>query len=205
MPANFDQQIESLKGDITSIQNALDAHRQGFIRVGTEFTRNFYEETLKREVTNNHAITAKHGSDGIAKMKARLKELQDRAPTFLTEHVDKDVLWAHRSNDPSYSHKKVEESMRFCLGMLGEILEEFGYHDPKSREHAWREYDASGNNKIMNGRRRYPYGLEYSRELKQAEQQYTSTLLRMAEKQKELRELVRKKGESEAADLWDKT
>lgn len=201
--------------ELDMVRSRMETVRLEFIQATGAFVGAWYDKVAKAHVGLEPERTAALGSEKLSMMKKEVSELSERAGDIAKEHLSKPALWWHlvthfekHQMPVDYDNsKEIDSAIRFILGVLAPILEEYGYLKEPTGEvedkNIWRESDEIGGYYLKNGKSYYPYVFVWSGEMK-VTFDYYNTLLKQAMKVfNEIIELKLERGEQEARELWD--
>jgi hypothetical protein len=207
----FDTKIKVLKNELSSLESRMETLFKKFCEEVAEFLTSWYEAQARDEVKRKSDVTIKIGKDQLAVLKQKISDLQKKVKDVVSDFLGKDSIWWHKSHGKqqySYHGNRppdiVEKALRLAAGLLAPILEDFGYFSKDGPEPLlWREWDSTGKYQLQSGRPYYPYGLEWSPQMKNFMREYDEAHIRCQEILAEISRLEKEKREKQSEDLWD--
>jgi hypothetical protein len=207
----YDTKIAALNNEQTSLERRMEALSGKFCEATVGFLTPWYEAQARNEVKRNAEVTGKLGRDQLAVLKQKVRDLQENVSSVVADLLGKDSLWWHKSHgEQRYSYygnrppDAIDKAVRLSAGRLAPILEEFGYLTTDSTDHSvWREWDRTGNRHPHNARHYYPYGMEWSPQMRDIMAEYDKAHSRCLRIVEEIAHLEKQKREKQAEDLWD--
>jgi hypothetical protein len=212
MSRNFDAEIEEATRVLESIKSEMESVVQQFKSATAEFAAAWYWQETERVVKDKAEMSKELGVEKLSQLKAGVKALEQDAAKIVSEFLDVDSLWWHRTREDRQRYdlygyrttKGVDYAVRLALGRLAPILEKFGYLPASGDRDAWREWDSSGNYHPPKARPYYPYGLDWTERMKSLLTQYTELCKKALTAETQLAKVKGDKRRTEAEDLWKK-
>jgi hypothetical protein len=203
----FDQKIEAADGRLKALREEMSNARDRLAAAIAEYASGFWEQTVKKAVSDNPFRAKELGDDGMGALKSGLAELQNGAADIVqTKFVEK-IAWPDASDDEpdlgtatspyemvSYAANRIpsayEDPLRRVLGSARPLLADHGLLQDRLPN--------------MPGGDRYPFALNWPEDLHGPGKAY-------ADLYKEFREVWRAKldaetakAKAEAEDMWDR-
>ena len=215
---NYAQEIDRRQQELQTLTPRLAQIRKTFMGHAADHLKGLFVRMAKSEVEHKTDITLELDDGTLSRMKERVSELVDSAETISAEHLDRDELWRLPPEGESdrlpvslSQHelsRRLEEGLRLALGHLGPVLAECGYvtTTPESDRHAidvWCQYDPSGNRHKGGGKPRYPYGLDWSEQLKQDMDEYATRASQVCQLRSEISRVQSDWDRHKAASKWE--
>jgi hypothetical protein len=197
----------------------MQAVRQQFIKVTGAFFAIWYNLTVRNYVIRDSQNTLSLGKDRLIQLKAKLKVLIANAEKSSNNFLSANSLWWHLSpkngdNDVSvyslYGSKVpeiIDQPIRKGLGILGVLLEEFGYN-VATKVGSYDDKVSVWNNKNVspyptNPVPYYPDSLDWSSDMKDLMKKYNELYKQAHEAYSNIKRLQQSKVDKQAAELWD--
>jgi len=200
--------------EVEEAQTAATEKRDGLIReaasqveamvkIVTEALPELWAQDLKHTRDTHPDQMLELGSDGVAKVKESLAELQSRASEVAKSELGPEVsAWPHSQTaskraDEAWKYRQVkgvwpEDQWRRARGAIGLIYKEFNlvadYHVD-----AW----------ARGGWHRYPFALDPPAELEGVLETYRSTIVRLVDADERVADLTAELKKTKAQELWD--
>jgi len=149
--SEFDAKIGKLEEEMKNHRDQMEETCNEFLIATNEFTIDWFNKSVEKEVRSNPEITKKHGVEGLRNLKSDLYDLLPKVPDLVNQHLNEDAYWGHRGMIPDEQEKRwgryflytilgpivgpLDEGTRIILGYVGEILLKYGYivvNDAKS-------------------------------------------------------------------------
>ena len=197
----------------------MQAIRQQFIKATGAFFAIWYNTTARNYIIRDSQNTLNLGKDRLRELKTKLKDLADNAEKYSDEFLSPNSLWWHLSpkngdnNASVYSQcgSKVpwiiDQSIRKGLGLLGVLLEEFGYN-VATKVGSYDDKVSVWNNKNIspyptNPVPYYPDSLNWSLDMKDLMKKYNEIYKQAHDAYSNIKRLQKSKLDKQAAELWD--
>lgn len=212
MTHNFEEEIKAAEECLEAIFEQMERMRQDFVTATVELVKPWYWSQTESLVKRKAEVTKKLGLEKLSHLKADVKVLQKDMASIVAEFLQDERLWWHRTQgDQSYYYHGnrppdgLDKAVRLVAGRLAPILEEYGYLSTSLQDHeVWREWDQSGNYHPPDARPYYPYGFDWSEQMKALINQYEELYRKALDQAREIEGLKQEKAQSEAEDLWRK-
>jgi len=209
MTENFDLAIRGLETELTASIAIMEEIRVQFIQATAAFASKWFNETTKEFVTSNTENTIRLGKEKIKEIKAKVKALTSQASQISSEILSNEELWWHLSLKEMSAHSPyccsnnnvpeiVNKGVRRIVGRLGPILHEYGFI---KNEAIWIENGSTFNG--LNVIPYYPYGFDWSQEMRTVMKQYNETYKHAYTKYKEIMNLKMQKQSKQAMEIWN--
>jgi hypothetical protein len=197
----------------------MQAISRQFIMATGAFFAIWYNSTAKQYAIKGSQNTLNLGKDRLIELKAKLKDLTDNAEKCVNDFLSSHTLWWHLSpNDEdisasAYSQygskvpKIIDQPIRKGLGILGVILEEYGYNIA-TKAGNYDDAISVWNNKNVgpypiNPVPFYPDSLDWSLDMKDLMKRYNEIYKQAHESYLTIKRFQQAKLAKQAADLWD--
>ena len=197
----------------------MQAIRQQFIKTTGAFFAIWYNSTARNYIIRDSQNTLSLGKDRLIELKTKLKVLTDNAEKFSDEFLSPNSLWWHLSpkdgdnNVSVYSQYGsrvpwiIDQSIRKGLGLLGVLLEEFGYN-VATKVGSYDDKVSVWNNKNIspyptNPVPYYPDSLNWSSDMKDLMKKYNEIYKQAHDAYSNIKRLQQSKVDKQAAELWD--
>ncbi len=190
-----------------------------FIKATGAFFAIWYNSTAKQHAIKGSQNTLNLGKDRLIELKAKLKDLTDNAEKCANDFLSANSLWWHLSlNDEdisasAYSQygskvpKIIDQPIRKGLGILGVILEEYGYNIATKAGNYDDEISVWNNKNVgpysTNPVPFYPDSLDWSLDMKDLMKRYNEIYKQAHESYLTIKRFQQSKLAKQAADLWD--
>ncbi len=210
MTESFDKAIESRETELNALIAKMEEIRAQFVKVALDFVLKWIDATARRYVLSDTDNTLKLGREKISEMKGKVKTLMSQVPQITNEVLSDKELWWHLSPKkmdtgspyeyytPNRDPDLVDKGVRRIIGRLGSILSEYGF---LRQGENWFEQGSSyyGQNPMPC----YPYGLDWSQDMRTIMKQYNEVYKQTYAKYKEIIDLKAQKKTKQATDLWE--
>ena len=197
----------------------MQAVRQQFIKATGAFFAIWYNSTVRNYVIRDSENTLRLGKNRLTQLKAKLKDLTANSKKTSNDFLSPNSLWWHLSskdgdnNVSVYSQygskvpEIIDQPIRKGLGILGVLLEEFGYN-VATKVGSYDEQVSVWNNKNIspyptNPMPYYPDSLDWSSDMKDLMKKYNEIYKQAQDAYSNIRRLQQSKIDKQAADLWD--
>ena len=218
--------IDTIDLAISNEQEKLEKHktemqavRQQFIKATGVFFMVWYNSTARNYVIRDSQNTLSLGKDRLKQLKVKLKDLTNNAEKLSNDFLSANSLWWHLSpkdednNVSVYSQygskvpEIIDQPIRKGLGILGILLEEFGYN-VATKTGSYDDEVSVWNNKNIspyptNPVPYYPDSLDWSSDMKDLMKKYNEIYKQAQDAYSNMRRLQQSKVDKQAADLWD--
>jgi len=144
MTETLENIIKTKEKELLALHKVMEEIKLSFINETIFFAAEWYEQTSKKYVTKYSDITLSLSMDKLADLKKKVKTLEKQANIFVEKALSEKNIWWHENPNPHASISQydllgnnqvgskypegVDKAVRFALGELGVILEEFGYN-----------------------------------------------------------------------------
>jgi hypothetical protein len=210
--SNEQEKLEKYKIEMQSVS-------QQFIKATGTFFVIWYNSTARNYVIKDSQNTLSLGKDRLKQLKSKLKDLNDNAEKFTNNFLSANSLWWHLSpkdgdnNVSVYSQigskvpEIIDQPIRKGLGILGGLLEEFGYN-VVSKAGSYDDEVSVWNNKNIspyptNPVPYYPDSLDWSSDMKDLMKKYSEIYKQAHDAYSNIKRLQQSKVDKQAANLWD--
>ncbi len=208
MMHDIDKEIENAHQRLVATTKKLDQLKQDFLTLVVDYMREWYPEKTEYVVANEPELTQSLPTGELSKLKTEMYGLVAKVDALVIEFLDDKKYWWHLREDPSkYSRhsvetksilKRIETQLRYVAGLLGPILEKYGYLS----QHPWRESPPARNNQYFHDTPYFPYGLDISKPMKDMLITYSTHCNEVLDGTRELAELKSRKEIEQAKDAW---
>jgi uncharacterized protein YeeX (DUF496 family) len=175
--------------------------RQHMIRDCAAFLKTWYEAKAKEYVVKEAEKTKQLSKDRIKEMKEKVLRLGESAEEIVDKIFNDPSFTMPFEEGPSAKNQESsirgEEFLRFALGKLGPILQDYGYLT--DIDHWFRVDTVSGG--IIT---RYPYIMDLPQNIVNLISEYNSLVTEARELSRQIMDLFSKDNSNkEAENLWD--
>jgi hypothetical protein len=206
--SKYDAQIQAAIDEKDTLYRQMEGTCAAYFKASNEFFHNELQRMVEREVTSKPDVTQKLGLEKLKELKAEVKELVESVPQLVSQHLDKENIWEHRSPLPEgmkkeslpgfdlihSAGKKVSEEVREILGYGGQLIIKYGYHN-SGREGEW---ELRGKN----ARPKYRYGFSTIKEMNESMTKYKEQFKNYIAAHLKIIKLQEEKEQAIAKDLW---
>ncbi len=216
----FQEQIEATERALAEVVHRQEELRREFIPAAGKFAAVWWANQATCEVERTHSVTEKLSDEQLKQLKAEVQALIAGAEQHVEEFFADATAWWHLQPElvvelkpaaAEYSYSaygnrhpdRIEKPLRLVLGKLGPVLEKYGYLVDSHRGPAWREWDASGNYHPPGARPRYPFSLEWPKELTDLVARYATEMESAGRLIREILNLRGKRKQAAAKKRWD--
>ncbi len=213
--------IKTKENELLSLCKVMREIKLRFINETTLFAAEWYEKESRLYVTKYSDVTLTLTMDKLADLKKKIKILKQEANAFVEKALSEKNIWWHENPDLHASFSQydlfgntqvgskypeiVDRAVRFALGELGVILEEFGYNVATSV--SFKPYQEfwfyAEQDKKTCFRPYFPHSLDWSEGMQETIRKYGEVFKKsislLGEIQATKEEIKRK----QIMDLWD--
>jgi len=221
MSETLENIIKTKESELLSLCKVMQEIKLRFINETTLFAAEWYEKASKQYVTKYSDITLTLSMDKLAALKKKVKILRQEANIFVEKALSEENIWWHESPDLHASVSQydllgnqqvgskypdiVDGAVRFALGELGVILEEFGYNVATSV--SFKPYQEfwfhSEQDKKTRFRPYFPHSLDWSEGMQQAIREYSEVFRKSISLLGEIQAAKEEIKKKQIMDLWD--
>lgn len=207
--SEFDSKIKTADDEIESLRGQMDQTCSQYIQVCTNFFQLEFQKRVEAAITGNPAVAQGLGLEKLKALKAELKDLVDRVPRIVSEHLDKQDIWEHRTPLPEGLEKdrnretdlriragsKARDELRSIIGYVGQLILKYGLDEGSERS----EWEKQGK-----GLPKYRYSLPpYGSGLNESLETYKGLFERFIQAHFDLKSAQAAKEQAIAKDLWN--
>lgn len=207
-PKGFDIPIAQCKSELAALESKCSDSRRKFVDAATGFFQTWYKLEAEQIAKTEYAVTLGLG-EKREKLMADIASLGANARIATAKFIDTDDVWnslvatrAAYSGSPVRPRELVT-AMNLIAGLLGPVMQEFGYLVEPGVFVSWREYDATRTKKESELRSSYPGVLEWNETMNREIKLFLQSKYTANEKRAELKELEKQKNEKLALDVWN--
>ena len=221
MSEKLEDIVKAKESELLSLCKVMQEIKIRFINETTLFAAEWYERTSKQYVTRYSEVTLTLDMDKLANLKRKVKNLRQDANVFVEKALSEKNIWWHENPDLHASVSQydllgnqqvgskypevVDRAVRFALGELGVILEEFGYNVATSV--SFKPYQEFWFHTEQDRKKRFrpyfPHSLDWSEGMQETMRKYCDVfkkaILLLGEIQATKEEIKRR----QIMDLWD--
>jgi hypothetical protein len=200
----------------------METLRLQFIVDTTKFAAKWYMKTVKEYITKYPEVTLNMSDENLAEMKAKVNQLTENADLIVNRALSNPKVWwnlepqlhdafsqyEQLGNDQIGNKypQKVDTPIRYALGELGKVLEQFGFNvaTKKFSKDNYPEfwYSCEENNELK-VQPYYPHLLTWSQEMQETLQKYNKLFTQAIKISNEIQILKEEKKKRKAASRWD--
>ncbi len=206
--AEIDERITGLEDSVARRVAKMEDVMARFVSATESFAAEWYRKTVQQAVSDAYAKVNERTGEGLDALKADLEDAILRVPELVRERLDNDKLWDHRSERKSVStgvtgtygpqgrgdEPSLNAAIRGTLSPVGALLRKHGLLGDKTTSN-WKGGPT--------GTLVFPYGFDFSPEMKPILEEYSEDDRQLRHYRQELSELREAKGRAEALQRWE--
>jgi len=221
MTETLENIIKTKEKELLSLFKVMEEIKLSFISKTILFTAEWYEKASKKYVTKYSDITLSLSIDELEDLKKKVKTLKKEASTFVEKALSAKNIWWHENPDLRASISQydllgnkqvgskypegVDKAVRFALGELGVILEEFGYNIATSV--SFKPYQEfwfyTEQDQKAHFRPYFPHSLDWSDEMQETMVKYSEAFKKAISTLGEIQAIKEEVKRRRIMDLWD--
>jgi hypothetical protein len=186
-------ELQSLK---ESLCLQLEQSVRAFIQASQSFAEQELRNSVQHAVTSQYDLTRRLGKEGIRLIKLELEQLIDGNPQKMLDHLNKDSLWPHRSDDFNHSNVTYSNYRSSTVSPLpvelsravGEVLKQTA--EPLLKKHGF----VFGASRAVQ-----------SEEMMATFRKYSELYFQGSALDRELKGALNEVGKAEARKIWDES
>ena len=216
MSEEIDKIIQKKEAVLLPLLSSMEDLKNKFIKETVTFAADWYDKTAKKYITKYPETTLSLSEEKISTMKTKVNRLAKETEKNVNIELDNPKLWWHHQPDFQTAIDQyiqvgdkypqiIDCAVRYALGYLGLILEEFGFHvTAKGNAGSYQEFwfDHSEGNEYST-KPYYPHLLKWSSEMEETLRNYDSKFIKSLALFKEIHELKEEKKRQKALTRWD--
>ena len=206
-------QIEENK--LLPLCSRMEEFKTEFIKQTIQFASEWYRKTVKEYITKYPEVTLSMSEEKIAIMKTKIAGLVQGSEKIVNGELDNPELWWHQK---PYLHDSIQQytqiadkypeildrAVRYALGRLGTVLEEFSFHvtasgNTGSYQEFWFERPPGTNQTITY----YPHLLKWTEGMQDAIKKYNEQFTQAITLYNEIQKLKEQKKKQQAMARWE--
>lgn len=215
MSEDIDALIERKEAKLYPFTSSMEELKFDFTQETIKFAREWFKKTTKEYVTKYPEITITMKDEKIAKMKTEANQLIENTEKIVKTELDNRALWWHqrpRLHDSIEQYLQVadkypeilDHAVRYILGHLGIILEEYRYHVTATGvtgqyQEIWFEH-LPGSEQIVSY---YPHLLKWTQEMQDTIRKYNALYQQAMTVFSEIEQIKEQKKKQQAMARWD--
>jgi len=215
MSEEIDVLIERKESELLPFRSHMEELRVEFIKETIRFSAEWYKKTAQAYITKYPEIILSKSEGKIAEMKAKVNDLVRDTERIVKNDLDDPALWWHQKphlHDPIDQYKQVadrypetlDRAIRYALGRLGIILEEFGFPvNASAKIGSYQEFWF--DQPIGRGQPTpcYPHLLKWTKEMEDSIKEYDAQYTQAIALYNEIQKLKEEKRRQQALSRWD--
>ena len=207
--------------ELLSLCKVMEKIKLKFINETTTYASEWYEKASKQYVTKYSDVTLTLSMDKLTDLKKRVKILKQEANVFVEKALSGKNIWWHENPDLRASFSQydllgnnqvgnkypvvVDRAVRFALGELGVILQEFGYNIATSV--SFKPYQEfwfySEQDQKAKFNPYFPHSLDWSEEMQETIRKYSEVYRKSISLLGEIQAIKDEMKRKQILDLWD--
>lgn len=206
--ADFDKKIEILEIELEDINSKLENTKLEALIQLKVFIEEWFEKEARSIIVSNPSLSNSIGVERLKQIKQEVTELIHSVDELVETHLNVQYLWDYNYETGTGFYilgdkmpEKMNVTMRFVLGQLGKILSKDGFVNIKPTYGSNRQYDVWFDS--ATGKVKYPFSLNYPKELITTMKKYDELLRESSSKQSELKRIQKEKAETSVESIWD--
>jgi hypothetical protein len=217
----LDDQIQVKERELRPLRWHMEEYRLKFLRCLEVFAAKWFDETARFCVTKYPEVTFSLPHEEIATMKAKVMQLQHDVDRIVKAAFSDPAIWWHQAPSVSDSFdqyeqlgnnevgnrfpRKIDDPVRVVLGVLGVILQEFGFNvTSKPVKAAYPEFWFTPRmTEVDEVKPYFPHLLVWSEDMQYALQKYNTQFKQAIVLFIEIQKLKEEKKRQQACSLWD--
>lgn len=214
MEKDYDSLIADNEMKKKDLVARMRTKKQIFIQAATDFSRQWFLKTAKKEITEHPEIAKEIGSERLKEIKDELNVLIKNVPDYILDYLNKKELWWHEKEEERMLYIRgrrlpdnLEKALRIMFGeKLGVLLAQDGFvklkpgSNPNESYGVWAEV---GSYQTYSKQPMYPYSLNVPDNLFTIINEYYSMISGAQRLNEELNRLKLEKEQSNISDIWD--
>lgn len=204
--STYDANIRQAEQEREAIYAQLERLVAEYVSASTAFFQKEFQSKIEDAISNRPKVSQELGVEKLRQLKAELKATIEEIPHVVSEYMDRDELWVHRSTPLEAVtrelgiHFKVEgkhkadEQGRPIMGEVGQLLVKYGF-DKIGESGSWEDL---GNSKLS-----YKYWVPLREEMVGITKRYTDVFEKYVAAQLKVVQLKLAKEQAIAKDLWN--
>jgi len=214
--SEIDVQIERIEAELFPLYEHMEELKCKFIKETVIFAREWYKKTIKEYISKYPEVTLNMKEAKMVLMKNQVNELVRETENIVRDKLEKPVLWWHqqpRLHDSIEQYLQVadkypeilDRAVRYALGRLGLILEEYGYNVAASSNKGsffefWFDHPLGADSASVPY---YPHLLKWSEEMQEIVHEYNAMYLKAIAVFEKVQSLKDEKKRQQAMNRWD--
>ena len=221
MSGNIDALIRNKETELQPLLSRMEEIRLQFVYDVTRFASEWYEEKAREYATKKPEITLSLGKEKLAQMKVQVNELVRNTSKIVDESLTDPEVWWHKTPRVNASPSAYEQlgndqvgnkfpevldkAIRWALGELGNVLEQFGYGvTTGALKASYPEFWFKSKDGLGSGVHPFfPHLFEWSSEMQDTIAKYDVVYKKAIVLFNEITMLKEEKKRIEAKALWD--
>ena len=214
--SEIDVQIERIEAELFPLCERMEELKWKFIKETVIFAREWYKKTIKEYISKYPEVTLNMKEAKMVLMKNQVNELVRETETIVRDKLEKPILWWHqrpRLHDSIEQYLQVadkypeilDRAVRYALGRLGLILEEYAYNVAASSNKGsflefWFDHPLGADSASVPY---YPHLLKWSEEMQEIVHEYNAMYLKAIAVFEKVQILKDEKKRQQAMNRWD--
>jgi hypothetical protein len=221
MSETLENAIRAKEKELLSLCKVMEKIKLQFVDETVSFAAEWYEKASKQYVTKYSDITLTLSMEKLTDLKKKVKLLKQEAKVFVEKALSEKNIWWHENPDLHASLSQydllgnkqvgskypvvVDRAVRFALGELGVILEEFGYNIAtsvsfKPYQEFWF-YSEQGQKAKFHPY--FPHSLDWSEGMQETIRKYSEVFRKSISLLGEIQAIKEEMKRKQILDLWD--
>jgi hypothetical protein len=221
MTENLEENIRTKEKELLTLCATMEKIKKQFITNAGLFASEWYEKTSKQYITKYPDATLSLGATKISELKTRISELKEEASKIAQVVLSEQDVWWHENPKHNVDVSQydllgndqvgnkfpeiLDKPVRFVLGELGKILEEFGYNIATTVSfRPYQEYWFFTEKSLKAHFRPYfPHSLQWSETMQQTIRQYSEVFRKALKVVDEIERVKQEIKRVQILNLWD--
>jgi hypothetical protein len=193
--------IKKHKERLGLLRSEAEVIRQHLIRDCSAFLKTWYESKAKEYFVKESEKTKQLSKERVKEMKEKVLRLGESAEEITDKIFNDPGFTIPFEEGPSAKNQdssiRGEEFVRFALGKIGPVLQEYGYLTDTDK---WFKVDASNGGILA----RYPYIMDLPQNIVDLISEYNSLVIESRELSRQIKDSSSEQNSNkEAEKLWD--
>lgn len=206
--SKYDLQIQEARSELEQLRKRMATVRLAFLKAAEGFCAEWFQKTIESAVISKPEVSKSLGVERLRELKSELKQLIDKVPDLVKQHLAQERYWPHFTELPDDIHergltaydigKRASDGLHYggreLLGYAGQLLIAYSFDDAGIGS-AWEKRPGKPP--------RYRYGYSWSTEMDTLWKEYTELIDSLVETTIKLGRSEKAKAAAEAKYLWD--
>jgi len=189
--------IECLRKKKAELEVDFHRHKESVRIAILDWIDKDVKEIINRTVINEHHNTVNLGETKLSELKAKSKEIPDKARSMIGEFLSNDLIWKFKENKgiifsglSSRPTEALDGIIRSAKGLAGALLMEYNY--------------SQDNWKGSHGSVSFKYGYDWDKSINNKMDELHTILWKLNDINKRIEDTISNDKKAKANDLWDK-